>query len=156
METSNEKDQIEFMGFMNLYDVFMNASMCRSMMWKFPIEQTVELYTASDHGRSERMWIMSLYVLVEAWQAPAMAEARAYVLSRTSTDAIQIVIERGKNDGSLEKMRNVRNYMCHRDRREYWDSGRTDVAGQLSYHEELHNSFSQLFLAVSASERICK
>ncbi len=36
--------------------------------------------------------------------------------------------------------------MCHRDKRDYWDAGRTDVAGQLGYHEFLHTKFSKAFL----------
>ena len=136
------------MAFMNFHDVFMNASLTRSKMLKAPLTgNTPEEFTASDRGRFERMWITSLYVLVEAWRAEAMAPGKAYIKSITQIDQIDNLIEQGTTDGSLNKMRNVRDYMSHRDKREYWDTGRTDVAGQLDFHNALHNAFSQVFLA---------
>jgi len=145
------KQQDEFMAFMNLHDVFMNASLCMSKMLKAPlVGNTPGEFTSSDRGRFERMWVTSLYVLVEAWRAEAMAPGKAYIESITSIDQIDSLIEQGKNDDSLTKMRQVRDYMCHRDKREYWDAGRTDVAGQLAFHKALHDAFSQVFLAVLA------
>ena len=137
------------MAFMNLHDVFMNASLCMSKMLKAPLTgNTPEEFTASDRGRFERMWITSLYVLVEAWRAEAMSPGKVYIESITPIDQIDSLIEQAKNDDSLTKMRKVRDYMCHRDKREYWDPGRTDVAGQLLFHKALHNAFSQVFLSV--------
>ena len=137
------------MAFINLYDVFMNASLCQSKMLKAPLTgNTPEEFTLSDRGRFERMWITSLYVLVEAWRAGAMTPGKTYIKSITPIDQIDDLIKQGKTDGSLAKMRNVRDYMSHRDKREYWDAGRTDVAGQLAFHNALHNAFSQVFLAV--------
>lgn len=141
---------------MNLYDVFMNASLSRSKMLHAPLtSSTVEEFTLSDRGRFERMWITSLYVLVEAWRAPAMASGKAYIKSITPIDQIYKLIEQGKTDGSLTKMRNVRDYMCHRDKREYWDAGRTDVAGQLTFHNALHSAFSRVFIAVYDDDHKC-
>ena len=156
MSKRPKKHQDEFMAFMNLYDVFMNASLSRSKMLHAPlIGNTAEEFTLSDRGRFERMWITSLYVLVEAWRAPAMASGKAYIKSITSIEQIDKLIEQGKIDGSLNKMRNVRDYMCHRDKREYWHAGRTDVAGQLAFHNALHTAFSQVFLAVYDDSNKC-
>ena len=67
---------------MNLHDVFMNASLSRSKMLQARLNGiTPEEFTLSDRGRFERMWITFLYVLVEAWHAPAMAPGKAYIKS---------------------------------------------------------------------------
>ena len=137
------------MAFMNLHDVFLNASLARSCMLHSPLVPSAEEFTLSDRGRFERMWVTFLYVLVEAWRAPLTAGGKAYMESASPTREIDELIAQGDADGSLAKMRHVRDYMCHRDRRDYWDAGRTDVAGQLLYHEALHGAFSQAFLAVA-------
>jgi hypothetical protein len=51
--------------FMNLHDVFLNASLCRSKMMHSPIAKGAEEFTMSDRGRFERMWVTYLLVL---WQ----------------------------------------------------------------------------------------
>ena len=136
------------MAFMNLHDVFLNTSLCRSKMMHSPIAQDAEEFTMSDRGRLERMWITFLYVLIEAWCSPIGASAKSYMGSKANLNAVEDLISNGKTNGSISKMRNVRDYMCHRDKREYWDAGRIDVAGQLTYHEALHQAFSDVFLQV--------
>jgi hypothetical protein len=75
------------------------------------------------------------------------AMAKSYMGSKTDLSEVDEIISKGEKDGSISKMRNVRDYMSHRDKREYWDFGRIDVAGQLEYHEALHHKFSKAFLA---------
>ena len=94
---------------------------------------------------------MFLYVLVEAWQSARMAPVRAYVGTVIPTGELNQLLKLGETDGSLAKMRDARNYMCHRDRREYWDDGRLAVCGQLDYHVKLHTAFSQVLLAAMKS-----
>ena len=134
--------------FMNLHDVFLNASLCRSKMMHAPIAKGAGEFTLSDRGRFERMWVTFLYVLIEAWRSSIGAMAKSYIGSKTDLSEVEEIISKGKNDGSISKMRNVRDYMCHRDKREYWDAGRIDVAGQLEYHESLHRKFGEAFLEV--------
>jgi len=136
----------DFMAFMNLHDIFLNATLCHSNMLHAPIIKDAQAFTASDRGRFERMWITFLYVLIEAWSSPLMTGARSIISSSASVSKIDHLIREGKADGRLSKMRNVRDYTCHRDRREYWDAGRTDVAGQLDYHNKLYHAFSEAFL----------
>lgn len=111
-----------------------------------PVEEGAEKFTMSDRGRFERMWVTFLYVLIEAWRSPIGGMAKSYMDSKTDLSEVDDIISKGENDGSVAKMRNVRDYISHRDKREYWDSGRIDVAGQLEYNEALHNSFSKSFL----------
>ena len=134
------------MAFMNLHDVFLNASLCRSKMTHSPIAKGEEEFTMSDRGRFERMWVTFLYVLIEAWRSSIGAMAISYMRSKTDLSEVDEIISKGEKDGSISKMRNVRDYMSHRDKREYWDAGRIDVAGQLEYHEALHSKFSKAFL----------
>lgn len=150
MSNRKSKPQSAFMVFMNLHDTFMNAELTRSRMTRAPIPQDPDLFMASPRGQFERMWITFLYVLVEAWCAPAMASGKAYIRSMTAiADEIDKLIDQGKANGNLSKMQAIRNYMCHRDKREYWDAGRTNVAGQFIFHKALHSAFSRAFLAVA-------
>jgi hypothetical protein len=120
--------------------------LARREKWKSRVDQDVEKFHISDHGRFERMWVMFLYVLVEAWESEQMATVRAFIESVTSLGELNDLLRAGKADGSLIKMRNTRDYMCHRDRRKYWDAGRRAVYGQLEYHTKLQEAFSRLLL----------
>jgi len=146
METKLGNPSENAMAFMNLHDVFLNASLCRSKMLRSPVEKSAVEFTMSDRGRLERMWITFLYVLIEAWHSPAGDRAKFYMKSKADLMGVEEIISKGENEGSISKMRNVRDYMCHRDKREYWDAGRIDIAGQLDYHEALHRQFSNVFL----------
>ncbi|MBN1362339.1 MAG: hypothetical protein JW993_17220 [Sedimentisphaerales bacterium] len=140
----------DFMAFANLHDVFLNATVCRSNMLKAPIVEDVEAFLASDRGRLERVWVMFLYVLIEAWRSRAMRATKSYMVAR-APDFVQNIdrlIAEGEKNGNIERMRSIRDYMCHRDRRRYWDAGRVDVAGQLIYHEAICQGFSEAFLEV--------
>jgi hypothetical protein len=80
-----------------------------------------------------------------------MAPVRAYIETVTATIELTTLIQTGESDGSLAKMRESRNYMCHRDLRKYWDDGRLAVCGQLTYHAKLHAAFSQVLLTAMKS-----
>ena len=134
------------MGLWNLHDAFLNAALMDAEKWASPIDKDPKTFHASNHGRFERAWVTFLYVLVEAWQSPQMAPVREYIGSVVSLDELTSLLKTGKTDGSLARMRETRNYMCHRDRREYWDDGRLAVCGQLDYHVRLHRAFSVVLL----------
>lgn len=141
------------LGLLNLHDAFLNVGLVEKAKWASPIERDPALFPISDHGRFERVWITFLYVLVEAWRSPQMAPVREYVRSVVSIDELEAVLLAGEEDGSLAKMRDVRHYMCHRDRRQYWDDGRLAPCGQVQYHVKLQSAFSKvLFAAVRAAE----
>jgi len=132
------------MGIANLHDAFLNTSLLRKKMHQSPIVDDPELFTMSDRGRFERMWTASLYVLVESWKSVQMRQAREFVTSKVDTNEVEALLRRGKEDGSLRKMKATRHYMFHRDKRKYWDVGRISVAGQLEYNERLHQTFSRV------------
>ena len=80
MSNTSTAEQKAFMQFMNLHDVFMNASLCHSRMDREPIEKGAEEFMASNRGRFERMWVTFLYVLVEAWGSEAMESAKPFLV----------------------------------------------------------------------------
>ncbi|MCY3546892.1 MAG: hypothetical protein OXH49_08410 [Gemmatimonadetes bacterium] len=134
------------MGLMNLHDVFLNASLQRRSMDRCSVEQDVTFFHMSDRARFERVWVTFLYVLVEAWQSPPMEPVREHISSVMDVSSLNGVLAELNSAGDLAKMREVRDYMCHRDRREYWDTGRVAVAGMLSTHVALHDAFGDMLL----------
>jgi cytidylate kinase len=147
------REALAFKGFMNLHDVFMSASLQRKFMDLSPVATDPVDFSISDRGRFERAWVTFLYVLVESWRSGKMEPVRRYIAHRTPIDRIEALLRRADADGSLKRMRDLRDYMVHRDRREYWDEGRWAPIGQLAFHEELHSAFSEMFLAVFRSLR---
>ena len=133
------------MGLMNLHDVFLNASLQRASMESCPLED-VESFHMSHRARFERVWVTFLYVLVEAWQSHPMAPVREQVSKTVDCSALDRIIDELSAEGDLAKMREVRNYMCHRDRREYWDMGRMALAGLLPKHLALHDAIGSMLL----------
>ena len=145
------QDKEILMGFMNLHDAFLNASLQYSFMNKCPVvggNSDPEKFFVSNRGRFERAWVTFLYVLIESWQSKQMEIVRAYVKSVTDTSILESLLSKGNQDGSIAKMREARGYMCHRDRRGYWDNGRLAVIGNLKYHEDLHMAFSEVLIDV--------
>lgn len=126
---SVKPDQKSYMALGNLHDVFLNASLMKKHMDKSSVGKDAEIFLSSDRGRFERIWVAFLYVLIEAWESDNMKEVRDYVASKVSIDKLTRLIQEGKKDGSLNKMRNTRHYIAHRDKRKYWDTGRLSVLG---------------------------
>ena len=141
----------EVMGLLNLHDVFLNASIQRKAMHAAPIVEEADNFHFSDRGRFERAWAAFLYVLIESWRSYPMASVREYIASRVDLTNLNAVLDEGDQSGHIAKLRDVRHYMCHRDRREYWDDGRLGVLLQLEYNEKLHMAFSKVLLEVMKS-----
>lgn len=135
------------MGLANLHDAFLNASLQLREMEKAEVVDDADKFHFSDRARFERAWAAFLYVLVESWRADSMSEVRDFVRTTTDVSELEAVLEEGAKNGSVEKLQQVRHYMCHRDRREYWDPGRLGVLLQLDYNVRLHMAFSRVLLA---------
>ena len=143
-----------FMGLMNLHDAFLNASLQKKCMDAAPLEANVQTFHISDRARFERCWLAFLYVVFEAWQAPQMASIRAYIGSLVATAELDATIVEGEQHGYLEKLREARHYMCHRDRRDYWNDGRLAPVGGLDFNKRLHDAFGRTLLkALHAHEQ---
>lgn len=130
----------------NLHDAFMNASLQHSRMLKEALENDAEGFMVSDRGRFERSWLTFLYVLVECWKSSSMEAVRDHVRNLVPDCQIDTLIKEGDSSGAIASMREVRHYMCHRDAREYWNTGRIAVAGHVEYNLRLHEEFSRVLL----------
>lgn len=131
-------------GVANLHDAFLNASLQRRAMDRSEVPTDAVAPDAADRFRFERTWIMFLEVLCEAWQAPANQDAVAFVRSAADTTALDGMVS---DAASRSMARKVRSYMCHRDKRSYWDPGRSNAFGQLERFTQLHDAFGQVLLA---------
>ena len=131
---------------MNLHDVFLNASLQRRCMESFPVVKDVKEFHISDRARFERVWMTFLYVLVEAWRSQQMEPVRGHLSKVLDCTELESTISRLESQGDLARMRDVRNYMCHRDKREYWDQGRLAVVNMLHKNQELHDLFGKTLL----------
>jgi hypothetical protein len=142
------------MDLMNLHDVFLNASLQMRCMEHAPVERDLRAFLISDRTRFERSWLTFLYVLLEAWQASQVAPVRAYVGALVGTAELDAMIAEGTQHGHIGKLREARDYMCHRDRREYWDAGSLAQANNPESNRRLHNAFGVTLLgALRAHER---
>ena len=142
------------LGLMNLHDAFLNASLMRHYMLKEPIEGDVdrpELFTVTNRGRCERLWVAHLAVLVEAWYSAKMRPVVCYIESVVDARALLAVLKLGQKSGRLERMKQCRHYSFHRDRRAYWDDGRLAPIGELEFNNRLHTAFSGVLLAAMRS-----
>jgi hypothetical protein len=135
------------MGLANLHDAFLQASLVRTHMEQSPPSTDPHVFLMSDRGRFERLWVALLYVLVEAWQSNQMREVTEHIQAKTSLAELDQVLQEGAAGEQISSMREVRHYVCHRDKREYWDKGRVAAIGNLAYHQRLHDAFSKVLLA---------
>jgi len=141
------------MAIANLHDVFLNASLLRKMMHEAPVETDVFVFIISARARFERVWAAFLYVLIECWRSDSMRPVIEHIGKVTELSQLNSVLQEGDLTGAIERLREVRHYMCHRDRREYWDEGRMGVVGQLEYNERLHTAFSVVLLEALRATR---
>ncbi len=132
--------------FMNLHDVFMNASVIKRAMDQAPIPDKDVQWHYHDRGRLERLWVALLAVLIEAWHADQMKAARDCLATVTDTgDLVRLLREARKTD-HLRRLQANRAYMFHRDERKYWDEGRLGPIDHLEFHVAIHTEFSKVLL----------
>jgi hypothetical protein len=141
--------------FWNLYDVFLNVHLLRNQMLRAPVEKDADPlgWFDTDRARLERLYAAFLFVMVEAWRAPATAPGVAFGRGLANDGAIQQALDRAEADGGLSALREVRDYMFHRDRREFWDRGREAVVFQMHTHQALYDAFSDFFLQAKRALR---
>jgi len=115
-------------------------------MYAAPVEGAPEMFGITNRARLERLWVALLAVLVEAWSSPSMKPVREHISRIVDTTELTRVLRDARRSGRLERMIECRNYMCHRDKREYWNAGRDAPVGELAFHETLHMAFSRVLL----------
>ena len=131
----------------NLHDVFLNASLVRKLMFNSPLDHEPETGHISDRFRLERLWVGLLAVLMEAWTSSQMRETRNFLGEVASTDRLVGLVRQARKGEAHKALSNTRHYLFHRDKREYWDEGRTACWGRLNFHMQIHDEFGKVLLA---------
>ena len=116
-------------------------------MLNSPLDQEPETGHISDRFRLERLWVGLLAVLLEAWESPQMREARNFLSGVASTDRLVGLVRQARKPEARKALSDTRHYMFHRDKREYWDEGRTVCWGRLDFHMQVHDEFGKVLLA---------
>jgi hypothetical protein len=141
----------ERLAILNLHDAFMNAHLLAALMESTPPTDFAEYWTISRRGRLERLWTSMMYVLLEAWQRNKAA--RNAVAAHADTQKLEALIARCDADGVTAALRETRHYMCHRDKREYWNEGRLAVLGHYPACRELMLEFGEVLLGAIRAAR---
>jgi hypothetical protein len=136
----------------NVHDVFMNAQLMRTLMDEEPVIADPEEFMVSRRGRLERAAMRDLYVLVEAFEVaplPYLEELRRLVPEEV--EAVGKALEDRKR---VDALRQVRDYMSHRDVRQYFDVGRLAVAvvGPVWYRT-VESAFAKMLLQALRAAR---
>ena len=123
----------------------MNAQLMRTLMDKQPVVQSTAEFMTSPRGRLERAAMRDLYVLIEAFDASPMSyvdEMRRLVPAEL--DAVHFLLQ---DRDRVDALRQVRDYMTHRDVRRYFDVGRIAVA-QVgpSWYRATESAFAKMLL----------
>ena len=109
---------------------------------------TPEEFLISNRGRLERAWAAYLYILIEAWRAKSNNEMRQFIKTKVSIDKLEQALREAERLSLIMTLRQVRHYMCHRDKREYWDRGRYIYLGNLAAMMKLHDEFGEVFMSI--------
>lgn len=129
----------------NVHDVFMNAQLMRTLMDKEPVIRGVTEFMTSPRGRLERAAMRDLYVLVEAFNAspPSYLEE----LRRLVPAELETVTALLEDRERVDALRQVRDYMSHRDVRRYFDVGRIAVAHVgVTWYRAVESAFAKMLL----------
>jgi len=132
----------------NLHDVFLNASIAKRVMERTDIDPrfTDDATLIADRFRLERIWVMLLAVLSEAWQSQRFGDLRSWLASLTDVATLGRMIQEDNRRPAHQRIVEVRNYMAHRDQRSFWDAGRMGPVGQYDWNSKLHAEFSRVLL----------
>jgi hypothetical protein len=129
----------------NVHDVFMNAQLMRTLMDTEPVVHGATEFMTSPRGRLERAAMRDLYVLIEAFDAsppPYLDELRR--LAPPELEAVESLLA---DRDRVAALRQIRDYMSHRDVRRYFDIGRLAVVDVgPAWYRTVESAFAELLL----------
>ncbi|MFN8027970.1 MAG: hypothetical protein U0W40_16885 [Acidimicrobiia bacterium] len=135
----------------NLHDVYLNVEVAWLASLFIPpsdIEEDLEAIGGSRRQRLARFLARDVWVLWEAWDRrpqfhDAFAERAPEAVAR-----LRELEATGKSQGWFKKLRATRDYMNHRDKREYRDAGREELPEDaIAWMQALREAFSSILLA---------
>lgn len=135
----------------NLHDVYLNVEAAWLASLHVPpsdVEYELEDVGGSRRQRLARFLARDMWVLWEAWaRRPQYHDAFA---ERAPGQVAQLreLEATGEGRGWFKRVRNIRDYMNHRDKREYLDPGREELPDEaIAWMDALRRTFSELLLA---------
>lgn len=135
----------------NLHDVYLNVEAAWLASLHIPpsdVEHELEDVGGSRRQRLARFLARDMWVLWEAWdRRPQYHEAFA-ACAPSQVARLRELEAVGKDHGWFKRVRNIRDYMNHRDQREYMDPGRGELPEDaIAWMDALRKTFSELLLA---------
>jgi hypothetical protein len=135
----------------NLHDVYLNVEAAWLASLHVPpsdVEYQLEDVGGSRRQRLARFLARDMWVLWEAWdRRPQFHDAFA-ARAPAQVARLRELEEAGKECGWFKRVRNIRDYMNHRDKRDYLDPGREELPEEaIAWMGGLRRTFSELLLA---------
>jgi hypothetical protein len=135
----------------NLHDVYLNVEVAWLASLHVPpsdVEYELEDVGGSRRQRLARFLARDMWVLWEAWdRRPQYHEAFAE-RAPSQVARLRELEATGRSRGWFKRVRHIRDYMNHRDKREYLDPGREELPEEaIAWMNGLRRTFSELLLA---------
>jgi hypothetical protein len=112
------------------------------------VEQELEDVGGSRRQRLARFLARDMWVLWEAWDRRPQYHDAFSERAPSQVAQLRELEALGKALGWFKRVRNIRDYMNHRDRREYLDPGREELPDEaIAWLNDLRRTFSELLLA---------
>ncbi|MCU1392871.1 MAG: hypothetical protein JWM34_1299 [Ilumatobacteraceae bacterium] len=142
----------------NLHDVYLNVQTANLALRAVPpsdMESTLESQGASRHQRLSRFVARDTWVLLEAWQWRKEFHTAFQYRTPHFTARLDELIQRGQSKGWMKHLRQIRDYMNHRDKKDYNDPGRRDLPAEaIQWVHEVRQAFSDLLLSAMGATPI--
>lgn len=135
----------------NLYDVYLNVEAAWLASLHIPpsdVEARLEEMGGSRRQRLARFLARDTWVLWEAWERRPQYHDAFAERAPTQVARLRELEASGKAHGWFKRVRSIRDYMNHRDKRDYLDPGRDELPDDaIAWMDGLRRTFSELFLA---------
>lgn len=135
---------------LNLHDVYLNVEMAWLASVYVPpseVEYQLENLGASRRQRLARFLARDMWVLWEAWDRRSQFHDAFEARAPAQVAALRRLESVGEAKGSFKRIRSIRDYMNHRDMRDYSDLGREELPDEvIVWMNDLRRSFSELLL----------
>lgn len=135
----------------NLHDVYLNVEAAWLASIHVPpsdVEHQLEDLGGSRRQRLARFLARDMWVLWEAWDRRPQYHDAFEALAPSAVARLRELEAVGTSRGWFKRVRTVRDYMNHRDKREYLDPGREELPDDaIAWMQTLRRTFSELLLA---------
>ena len=135
---------------MNLHDVYLNVQTAWLATIHVPpsdVEQVLQGVGGSRQQRLARFLSRDMWVLWEAWDKRVQFHAAFRERAPAAVARLDALVALGKSEGWLKHVHAIRDYMNHRDRRDYADAGRDELPdAAIEWLDDLRLAFSDLLL----------